>query len=211
MGVPKLSRLGVPQLCRTITSCADLWSRWILNRSCSPCQELFNGMLHATCTQRNQVNTWLSVVKSQTDTSFSYNLCCRCPNGSCEPVLDIYISIVFQWYKKIHKERGFDPCNHSLKFQKSNMTLIANNGSSFGNVSVHSHTLPHSWASPLARTLANPCLGCKPKARVATLFPTRRRGQCPHWHLQIIFTMQLLSLGSLAIHYRLLQQDFASS
>ncbi len=42
------------------------------------------------------------------------------------------------------------------------------NGSSFGSVSVHSHTLPHSRALLLTCTLANPCLGREPKARVAT-------------------------------------------
>ncbi len=35
-------------------------------------------------------------------------------------------------------------------------------------MSVHSHTLPHSRASLLARVLASPCLGREPKARVAT-------------------------------------------
>jgi hypothetical protein len=43
------------------------------------------------------------------------------------------------------------------------------NESSFGSVSVYCHTLPHSWAPLLARTLANPCLGHEPKARVATI------------------------------------------
>jgi len=50
-------------------------------------------------------------------------------------------------------------------------------GSSFGSVRVHSLTLSYtlgnmrcdSQASFLARTLASLCLGCKPKARVATL------------------------------------------
>jgi hypothetical protein len=94
MGVPKSPRLGVLQLCETITSCADLRLGWDLNRSCSLFQELSNDMSHATCTQRNRVDSRLSVVGSQTANltpgfSFGHNLCCRCPNGSCEPILDI--------------------------------------------------------------------------------------------------------------------------
>ncbi len=88
------SGLEVPQLCKTITSCANLWLGWSLNRSCSPCQELSNNMLHATCTQGNRVYFWLPMVGSQIasltpDLSFGPNLCCRCPNGSCKPIFDI--------------------------------------------------------------------------------------------------------------------------
>jgi hypothetical protein len=167
--------MGVPQLYKTITSCANLWSGWGLNRSCSPRWEFSNGMLHATFTQRNLVDSRLSMVDSQIvsltlDFSFGHNLCCRCPNGSYEPILDIYVSISFQWYKKIHKEKGFDTCNHSLKFRESTRTPTPNNGSSFGSVSDHSHTLPHSWASFLACALASPCLGREPKVRV-TIVP----------------------------------------
>jgi hypothetical protein len=32
------------------------------------------------------------------DLSFGHNLCCKCPNESCEHILDIYISIAFQWH-----------------------------------------------------------------------------------------------------------------
>jgi hypothetical protein len=45
--------------------------------------------------------------------------------------------------------------------------MNSQHGSSFGTVSVYSHTLPHSHAFLLACTLANPCLGHEPKARVA--------------------------------------------
>jgi len=52
----------------------------------------------------------------------------------------------------------------------------SHSGSSFGSVRVHSLTLSYtlgnmrcdSWVSFLARTFASPCLGRKPKARVAT-------------------------------------------
>jgi hypothetical protein len=102
-GVPKFPKLGFLQIWGPITLCADLWLRCGSKKSCIPCQKLFNGKSHATCTKGNRVNYWLLVVGSQTtnlthDMSFGHNLCFKCPNGSCKPILDIYISIVFQWY-----------------------------------------------------------------------------------------------------------------
>jgi hypothetical protein len=64
-GVPKLLRFGLLQLCGNITLCSDLGSRWGLKQSCSSCQELFNGVSHSTCTHRGQVDSRLSVVRSQ--------------------------------------------------------------------------------------------------------------------------------------------------
>jgi len=54
--------------------------------------------------------------------SFDHNLCCRCPNGSCEAILDIYISRPFQWYRENLNARCFDPYNRALSFQKSRRT-----------------------------------------------------------------------------------------
>jgi hypothetical protein len=101
MGVPKSPRLGVSQLCETITSGVDLRSGQGLKQSCSPHRELSNGVSHATCMQGNLVDSRLPVVGTQIANlipglSFGHNLCCRCPNGSCKPILDIYNSIVFQ-------------------------------------------------------------------------------------------------------------------
>jgi hypothetical protein len=67
---------------------------------------------------------------------------------------------------------GFDPYNLSLKIPDSN----SQNGSSFGSMKVHSLTLSYtlesmrcdSKVSLLACTLASPCLGHEPRARVAT-------------------------------------------
>jgi hypothetical protein len=50
--------------------------------------------------------------------SFGHNLYFRCPNGSCEPILNIYISIDFQWYEELLEPLGFDSCNHSLNMQE---------------------------------------------------------------------------------------------
>jgi hypothetical protein len=81
-------------------------------------------MSHAACTLGNRVNSRLLMVKSQIGNlipglSFDHNLCFRCPNGQCKPISDIYISIAFQWYKKLFKMMGFDPYNHALKIWES--------------------------------------------------------------------------------------------
>ncbi len=107
--------------------------------------------------------------------SFDYNLCVKCPNGSCEPILDIYVSRAFQWYK-FFQSNGFWP----LKLLSENLGIHrdsnSESGSSFGSVRAHSFTLSYtprsmkcdSRASYLACTFPSPCLGRKPKAKVVT-------------------------------------------
>jgi len=84
-------------------------------------------MLHATFTQGYWVDSRLLVVKNQTAnltpaSSFGHNLCFRCLNGSYKPILEIYVSIAFQWYKELFKPLGFDPCNRSLNIRESTGT-----------------------------------------------------------------------------------------
>jgi hypothetical protein len=145
-----------------ITYCANLQLKWGLNQSYSPRRELSNGVSHATCTQGNWVDSQLSVVGSQIansthDLSFDHNLCCKCPNGSCKPILDIYASIGFQWYKELLKAKGFDLCNHFLKFRESTGTPTPNMGVHLGVwefILTLSHT-PGSLSWPdLLQTLA---------------------------------------------------------
>ncbi len=105
MGVSKFPKLGIPWLWGPITLCANLWLKWGLKQSCSPRQEISKGMSHATCAQGNQGNSQLLMGRSQTvnltpDLSFGHNLCVKCWNGSCEPILDIYVPRYFQWYKE---------------------------------------------------------------------------------------------------------------
>jgi hypothetical protein len=74
--------------------------KWGLKQSCSPCRDLSNLMSHTTFTQGNLGDSWFLVVGSQianlTPTpSFGHNLCFRCPNESCEPMLDISVPRVF--------------------------------------------------------------------------------------------------------------------
>jgi hypothetical protein len=69
--------------------------------------------------------------------SFGHNLCCRCLNGSCKLILDIYTSIVFQWYKELLKARSFDLRNQTLNFRESQRTPK----SPFRECESHPHTL----------------------------------------------------------------------
>jgi hypothetical protein len=104
VGVLKLPKLRLSRLWGPITLCVDLQLRWGLKQSYSPCWKLFNSMLHVTYMQGNRVDSWLLVVGSQIVSltpglSFGHNLCFRCPNGWCEPILNIYVSIDFQCIK----------------------------------------------------------------------------------------------------------------
>jgi hypothetical protein len=134
-------------------------------------------MSHAACTPRNWVNSWLLMVESQIGLFFYHNLCFRCPNWSWKPILDIYVSISFQWYKKLFELIGFDPYNYALKIWDSIWDSNSHNGSSLGSVRVHSLTLlalsgacevTHGLSS-WPTTLQPPCLGYEPKARVTTI------------------------------------------
>jgi len=94
-GVPKLSRVGVPGLWEPISPSSNLRFEWGLNQSYSFPRELFNAMSQSFRRRREEVNSRLLVVRSQTasltpDPSFAHNLGCRCPNDSCEAILDIY-------------------------------------------------------------------------------------------------------------------------
>jgi hypothetical protein len=103
-------------------------------------------MSHVACTKGIWVDSGLLVVGSQIahltpGLSFGHNLCFGCPNGWCEPILDIYPSIDFQWYKYYFKARSFDPCNRALGIQESFWDSNSQHGSSLVNVRVHSLTL----------------------------------------------------------------------
>jgi len=100
IGVSKLSRVRILGLWTLVAPRPKLGSRRGLNQSCSSRQELFNAMLHSLRQRREEVNSRLLMVGSQTgsltpDLSFVHNLGCRCPNGSCEAILGIYSSRPF--------------------------------------------------------------------------------------------------------------------
>jgi hypothetical protein len=149
VGVPKLPRLGLLQLWGAITLCAIFRWRWGLMQSCSPHLELSNGMSHATYTQGNRVDSWLLMVGSQTanltlDFSFGHNLCFRCLDGWCEPILNFYAPRDFQWYKECLKPLKFDPCNCPLKIGKSTGTPTPQSETPWGCEGSFPHTLSHS-------------------------------------------------------------------
>jgi len=113
-GVPKLSRVRLPGLWALISPRSDLRLEWGLNQSCSSSRKLSNALSHSFCQRWEEVDSWLLVVGSQTTNltlgpSFAHNLGCRCPNGSCEAILDIYTSRPFHWYKEHPNARCFDP------------------------------------------------------------------------------------------------------
>jgi hypothetical protein len=93
-------------------------------QNCSACQKIYNNMWHATCTHVIQGDSWLLMVASQIDIltpslSFSHDLCYKYSNGSCEPILDIYVLRYFPWYKQVFNPMNFKPWNYSLKIWDS--------------------------------------------------------------------------------------------
>ncbi len=140
-GVPKSRPAGLPRLWSPITLREDLGSKCGLKQSCSSRRELSNGMSHVVCSQVFRVDYWLLVLGSQNwqtpgsstpGPSFGHNLCFRCPNEQCEPILDIYASRAFHWYKERHKPLRFDPSNRSLNFWESTGTPSPKAGVALG-------------------------------------------------------------------------------
>jgi hypothetical protein len=142
----------------------------------------FQNMWHPTCMQRSQGDSRFLMVKSQIDNltpdpSFAHNLCFNHPNGSCEPISDIYVPRAFQWYNQLHNLMGFDPRNCFLKIQRSIMTPSLKVKAHLGVWRLNpSHFPTHlgAWDVTfrlplLAHTLASPYFGREPKARVVTL------------------------------------------
>ncbi len=127
VGVPKLSRVGVPGLWTPISPDCRVRSQRGLKQSCSPRRELSNAMSHFQIGCREEVDFRLLVVGSQTASltsgpSFAHNLPFRCPNAQCEPILDIYVSRAFQRYKECNKPLRFDPSTRPLKCRESTGT-----------------------------------------------------------------------------------------
>jgi hypothetical protein len=117
---------------------------------------------------RKSGDSWLLMVGSQiddltSDPSFCHNLCFRCPNESCEPILNIYIPRDFQWYKELLNPLGFDLCNCSLKIWESTETPTPKVGvplGVWGFIPSHFLTLPRAWDVTLGLSLRLP--PCKP-------------------------------------------------
>jgi hypothetical protein len=107
--------------------------------------------------------------------SFDHNLCFKCSNGMCETISDILVPRAFEWYKECFNPMSFNPCNYSLKIQKSIETPTPKVEAHLGVCGfIPSHPLGNMKCdfqiSFLACTFASPCLKCKPKVRVTTMF-----------------------------------------
>ncbi len=93
--------VGVPRLWTTTAPRPELGSRRVLNQSYSSCRKLFNAVSHSSRRHQEEVDSQLLVVGSQIANltpgpSFAHNLGCRCPNGQCKAIFDIYVSRPFQ-------------------------------------------------------------------------------------------------------------------
>jgi hypothetical protein len=73
-------------------------------------------------TQATKEAIWITKLMMDYGPSFGHNLCFRCPNEHCEPILDIYVLRAFQWYKERQRPLSFDPSNCSLKSRESTGT-----------------------------------------------------------------------------------------
>ncbi len=110
------SRFGLPELWEVTTPSLDLRLERGLKQTYNSPQELSNDVSHSFCTPRGQVDSRLFVVGNQIanltfDLSSDHNLCCRCLNGPCETIFNIYTLRPFQRYKEHLKARCFDFCN----------------------------------------------------------------------------------------------------
>ncbi len=115
---------GLPGLWDIIASRPNLRSKRGPNKTCSPLRELSNVVSHFPSARREQVDSRLLVVESQTVSltpgrSFAYNLGCRCPNDQCEAISNIYTSRSFQWHQEHPKAKCFAPCCRTLKIGES--------------------------------------------------------------------------------------------
>jgi hypothetical protein len=100
LGIPKFSKLGLLWFWRPITFCVDLRLRRGLKKSFTFHWKLSKDMWQANCTQVNQGESWLLVIRNQIGSltpnpSFGHNLFLKYSNGTCEPILKIYILRVF--------------------------------------------------------------------------------------------------------------------
>jgi len=96
--------------------------------------------------------------------SFGHNLCFKFSNGSCKPILDIFVSKSFHWYKERFNPMSFDSSNRSLNIWQYGKDSNSQSGSPLGSVWAHSCTPSYtpvsmkcdSRVSFSVRTFVNP-------------------------------------------------------
>jgi hypothetical protein len=124
---PEIVPGGVPRLWELITPDCRVRSQRGLNQSCSPRQDFSNDVSHSQIGCQQEVDSRLLVIGSQTANltpglSFAHNLGCKCPNGQCEAIFDIYASRTFQWHQEHLNARCFGPCCRALNIRESRRT-----------------------------------------------------------------------------------------
>jgi hypothetical protein len=124
---PEIVLGGVPGLWELITPDFKVWSRRGLNQTCSPRQDLSNDVSHSQFGGREEVDSRLLVVGSQTANltlgpSFAHNLGYRCSNDQCEVIFYIYASRTFQWHQEHFNARCFGPWCWALNIWESQRT-----------------------------------------------------------------------------------------
>jgi hypothetical protein len=124
---PETVLSGVPGLWELITPDCGVWSQRGLNQTCSPRWDLSKDVSHSPFGGREEVDSRLLVVGSQTASltpgpSFAHNLGYRCPNGQCEAIFYIYASRPFQWHQEHLNARCFGPCCRALNIRESRRT-----------------------------------------------------------------------------------------
>ncbi len=110
--------------------------------------------------------------------SFGHSLCFKYPNGSCEPILSIYIPRALPWIKDVFNPMNFDPWNFPPRIQESIRTPIPKVGvhlGVWGFIPSHSLTLLRTWnVTPRLHSwptfLQALYLGRELKVRVTTSF-----------------------------------------
>ncbi len=101
-------------------------------------------MLHSQFGRWEKVDSRLLVVGSQTTSltlgpSFAHNLGCRCPNGQCEAIFDIYVSRTFPTIPKTLQCKVFWAL---LSSSKHSGVPADSKPLTFPSVGLHPHTWP---------------------------------------------------------------------
>jgi hypothetical protein len=189
VGVPKSRQMRLSRLWSPITLRADLGSQCGLKQSCSSRRELSNAVSHSRIGHREEVDSWLLMVRSQISNStpvpsFGYNLCFRCLNEQCEPISDIYASRAFQGYKERHNPLSFDACNRSLKFRESTGTPSPQVGVAlgvWGFTPSHFLTLSHTPGSMWCDSRASSCLDSRASSWLNSRASSWLNSQASSW------------------------------
>jgi hypothetical protein len=118
------SQVGVPGLWELITPDCKVWSQQGLNQTCNPPRDFSNDESHSPFGGREEVDSRLLVVESQTasltpGSSFAHNLGYRCSNDQYEAIFYIYVSRPFQWHQEHLNSRCFGPCCRNLNIRES--------------------------------------------------------------------------------------------